>query len=42
MEAYFEATNAKTARMLLNQVLDKYGDKTPKVMKVLEKGFEVK
>ncbi|MCS3917251.1 transposase-like protein [Caldanaerobacter subterraneus subsp. tengcongensis MB4] len=40
MKAYFEAPDPRTARMLLNQVLDEYRDKAPKAMEILEEGFE--
>jgi len=40
VRAIFEAPDAKTARMLLNQVLDEYRAKAAKAMDVLEEGFE--
>jgi transposase-like protein len=40
LRAIFEAPDSKTARMLLNQVLDEYRDKAPKAMEILEEGFE--
>ena len=39
-EAIFEAPDLRTARMLLNQVLDEYRDKALKAMEILEEGFE--
>jgi transposase-like protein len=40
VRAVLEAPDAKTARMLLNQVLEEYRAKAPKAMDVLESGFE--
>jgi len=40
LRAIFEAPDPRTARMLLNQVLDEYRDKAPKAMEILEEGFE--
>lgn len=40
IRAIFEAPDAKTARVLLNQVLEEYRNKAPKAMEVLEEGFE--
>lgn len=40
LRAIFEAPEPRTARMLLNQVLDEYRDKAPKAMEILEEGFE--
>jgi transposase-like protein len=35
-----EAPDSKTARKLLNDVLEEYKEKAPKAMEVLEEGFE--
>ncbi|WAM34927.1 transposase [Caldicellulosiruptor morganii] len=40
VRAIFEAPDAKTAKVLLNQVLEESKDKAPEAMEVLEKGFE--
>jgi len=40
VRAILDAPDAKTARMLLNQVLDEYRPKATKAMDVLEEGFE--
>jgi transposase-like protein len=40
IRAIFEAPDAKTARVLLNQVLEEYRNKAPKATEVLEEGFE--
>jgi len=40
VRAILEAPDAKTARMLLNQVLEEYRAKAPKAMDILESGFE--
>ncbi|MGB9808970.1 MAG: IS256 family transposase [Caldanaerobacter sp.] len=40
LRAIFEAPDPRTARMLLNQVLDEYRNKAPKAMEILEEGFE--
>ncbi|EIV99169.1 LOW QUALITY PROTEIN: transposase [Thermoanaerobacter siderophilus SR4] len=40
LRAIFEAPDPRTARMLLNQVLDEYRDKALKAMEILEEGFE--
>ncbi len=40
VRAALEAPDEKTARMLLNEVLEEYGTKAPKAMDVLEGGFE--
>ena len=42
LRAVFEAPDPRTARMLLNQVLDEYRNKAFKAMEILEEGFEVK
>jgi transposase-like protein len=40
VRAILDAPDAKTARMLLNQVLEEYRAKAPKAMDILESGFE--
>ena len=40
IRAILEAPDSKTARVLLNQVLDEYRDKVPRAMEVLEEGFD--
>mgnify|MGYP001194556789 CR=1 FL=1 len=40
VKAILEAPDAKTARILLNQVLGEYRAKAPKAMDILETGFE--
>ena len=40
IRATFAAPDAKTARVLLNQVLEEYRNKAPKAMEVLEEEFE--
>ncbi len=40
LRTIFDAPDAKTARLRLNQVLEEYQDKAEKAMEVLEKGFD--
>lgn len=40
VRAILEAPDSKTARMLLNEVLEKYKGKASRAMEVLEEGFE--
>ncbi len=40
VRAILEAPDSKTARKLLNDVLEEYKEKAPKAMEVLEEGFE--
>ncbi len=40
VRAILTAPDEETARTLLNRVLEEYGEKAPKAIKVLEEGFE--
>ena len=40
LRTVFDAPDTKTARLLLNQVLEEYQDKAEKAMDILEKGFD--